>query len=231
MKQRIIHTNSFVDDAAEVILDEAQQAIDKRGRFRLALSGGNTPRPIYDAFVEEAVKLAWEKVYITFGDERCVSPDDAESNYRMAKESLFDNAPIPPENILRMRGEIDPAEAAAEYESRLAEWADQSGESRYVHDLILLGMGDDGHTASLFPETEGLNESQRNVIANYVPKLSAYRLTFTFPLINAARHVCFLVSGGRAKEELVSRILKGEGNYPSGRVKPEGGELTWLLGF
>ncbi len=231
MKRRVIHTNSFVDDATEVILDEARQAIEKRGCFRLALSGGNTPRPIYKGFAEEGVKLAWDKVFITFGDERCVAPDDPMSNYRMAKESLLDHAAIPPENILRMRGEIDPAEAAEEYESKLAEWAAESREPRYVHDLILLGMGDDGHTASLFPETDGLSEKERNVIANYVPKFSAYRITFTFPLINAARHVCILVSGGRDKQELVSWILKGDGNYPSGRVNPEYGELTWLLGF
>ena len=231
MKRRVIHTNSFVEDAAEVILDEADQAIKKRGCFRLALSGGNTPRPIYKSFAEEAAELAWEKVFITFGDERCVGPEDPMSNYRTAKESLFDHVAIPAENILRMRGEIDPAEAAEEYETKLAEWAARDEEPRYVHDLILLGMGDDGHTASLFPETDGLNESERNVIANYVPKFSSYRITFTFPLINAARHVCFLVGGGGAKEELVSRILKGDGNYPSGRVKPEHGELTWLLGF
>jgi len=231
MKRRVIHTNSFVDDAAEVIVDEAEQAIKKRGRFRLALSGGNTPRPIYKAFADEGIHLAWEKVFITFGDERCVAPDDPTSNYRMAKESLLDHVPIPSENILRVRGEVDPAEAAEEYELKLAKWAAETGEQRYVHDLILLGMGDDGHTASLFPETDGLRESERNVIANYVPKFSAYRITFTFPLINSARHVCFLVSGGGEKEELVSRILKGDGDYPSGRVNPEHGELTWLLGF
>ncbi len=231
MKRRVIHTNSFVDDAAEVMVDEAEQAIKKHGRFRLALSGGNTPRPIYEVFAEEGANLSWEKVYITFGDERCVAPDDPESNYHMAKESLLDHVPIPPENILRMRGEIDPFEAAEEYESKLAEWAAEDGEARYVHDLILLGMGDDGHTASLFPGTDGLNESQRNVIANFIPEFSAYRITFTFPLINSARHVCFLIGGGAAKEELVSRILKGRGDYPSGRVNPEHGELTWLLGF
>jgi 6-phosphogluconolactonase len=231
MKQRVIHTNSFVDDAAEVILDDARQSIERRGSFRLALSGGNTPRPIYKAFAEEGTQLAWEKVFITFGDERCVVPEDPMSNYRMAKESLFDHAPIPPENILRMRGEIDPTQSAREYESKLAELASERGESRYVHDLILLGIGEDGHTASLFPETEGLEETEKNVIANYVPKLSAYRITFTFPLINVARHVCFLISAGHGKEALVSRILDGGTRYPSGRVKPADGELTWLLGF
>jgi 6-phosphogluconolactonase len=230
MKQRVIHTNSFVEDAAEVILDSAREAIEKRGCFRLALSGGNTPRPIYETLAREGTRVPWDKVRITFGDERCVGPEDDASNYRMARESLLDRVPIPPENVLRMRGELPPEETAAEYEERLAEIAAESGETRYVHDLILLGMGDDGHTASLFPGSEGLKETERNVIANYVAKFSAHRISFTFPQINAARHVCFLV-GGNGKAAIVQRVLEGDTSFPSAHVHPEKGELTWLLGF
>ena len=230
MKQRVIHTNSFVEDAAEVILDGAREAIEQRGCFRVALSGGNTPRPIYETLAREGTRVPWNKVWITFGDERCVGPEDDASNYRMAGESLLDRVPIPPENVLRMRGELPPEEAAADYERQLAEIAAELGEPRYVHDLILLGMGDDGHTASLFPESEGLNETERNVIANYVAKLSSHRISFTFPLINVARHVCFLVRG-RAKAGIVQRILDGDTSFPSAHVRPEEGELTWLLGF
>lgn len=230
MKQRVIHTNSFVEDAAEVILDSAREAIEKRGAFRLALSGGNTPRPIYAMLAKEGGGVPWDKVYITFGDERCVGPEDDASNFRMAKESLLDHVAIPAANVLRMRGELPPDEAAADYEAQLAEIADESGEERYVHDLILLGMGDDGHTASLFPGSEGLKEAERSVIENYVEKFSTYRITFTYPLLNAARHVCFLV-GGNGKAAIVQSILDGDTSYPSAHVKPVDGELTWLLGF
>lgn len=230
MKQRIIHTNSFVEDAAEIILDSAREAIEKRGSFRLALSGGNTPKPIYEMLAQEGSRIPWGKVRITFGDERCVGPEDDASNYRMARESLLDQVRIPPENVLRMRGELPPEEAAADYEAQLAAIAAESGEDRYVHDLILLGMGDDGHTASLFPGSEGLKETERNVIANYVEKFSTHRITFTFPLLNAARHVSFLV-GSNDKEAIVQRILNGDSSFPSAHVRPENGELTWLLGF
>lgn len=230
MKQRVIHTNSFVEDAFEVILDSAREAIEERGTFRLALSGGNTPRSIYEMLARGSRRLNWGKVRITFGDERCVGPEDEASNYRMANESLLSHVPIPPENVLRMRGELPPEEAAAEYERQLAKIAADSGEPRYVHDLLLLGMGEDGHTASLFPGSKGLKETERNVIANYVEKFSSHRITFTFPLINAARHVCFLI-GNSGKKEIVQRILDGDTSFPSAHVRPADGELTWMLGF
>lgn len=227
-KRRIIHTTTFVEDAVNIILEGAQDAIAARGLFRMALAGGNTPRKIYTALAK--TEMPWSRVQITFGDERCVPPEDAQSNFKMAREALFDAITIPAGNIFRMRGELAPAAAAEEYESQLAAVAARFGEPRYLHDLLLLGMGPDGHTASLFPETAGLLETQRNVVANFVPKLDASRVTFTYPLINAARHVCFLVQDA-GKAPIVEEIWRGGSPHPAERVAPEPGQLTWLLGF
>jgi len=227
MTPEVIRTSSFVADAVKLIAAEAQAAITARGLFRLSLCGGNTPRPVYAALSE--APILWSKVLITFGDERCVPPDDAQSNYRMAREALLDPALVPASNVLRMRGELDPEEAAREYEQRLAEVASEFGEPRFAHDLLLLGMGDDGHTASLFPGTPALEETRRNVVANFVPKLNAHRITFTLPLINAARRVCFLVNDPK-KEPIITEVLRGDTEYPAERVAPAPGTLTWLLG-
>jgi len=227
MSADILRSSEFVTDAVALIVKEARKAIEERGVFRLGLCGGSTPRAVYAALAN--VALPWEKVQITFGDERCVPPEDAQSNYRMANETLLTPAGIPKENIFRMKGELDPARAAEEYEQLLAAEAARTGETRYRHDLLLLGMGDDGHTASLFPETAALEEMERNVVANFVPKLNAYRITFTFPLINAARHVCFLVNDPR-KEPVFQQVLAKSGGYPSERVTPVSGRLTWILG-
>lgn len=227
MTPEILRTSSFVADAAERIAAEAAAAIAARGLFRLSLCGGNTPRAIYAELAKK--DLPWGRVQITFGDERCVPPEDAQSNYRMAREALLSQVPLPEGNVFRMRGELEPDAAADDYERRLSSLAARFGEPRYVHDLLLLGMGDDGHTASLFPGTAALEETERNVVANFVPKFDTHRITFTFPLINAARHVCFLVNDP-AKEPIVTAVLQGTGGYPSGRVAPVNGRLTWLLG-
>jgi 6-phosphogluconolactonase len=225
----IIRSKNFVADAASWIVDLAHKALADRDEFRIALSGGNTPRAVYTEIARIAHDLPWEKTLITFGDERCVPPDDPESNYRMARENLFQQAAIPDKSILRMRGEIDPQIAAQEYQDNVDLIATQHGEPIYRHDLILLGLGDDGHTASLFPETTALRETTRRVVANFVPKLNAWRLTFTFPLINHARHVCFLVNANK-DPELIERVLNGEPQNPAARVNPSAGELTWILG-
>jgi 6-phosphogluconolactonase len=147
----------------------------------------------------------------------------------MARETLLAPAAIPEASILRMRGEIDPQMAAQEYQDQLDLMAAQRGELIYQHDLILLGLGDDGHTASLFPGTVALDETIRRVVANFVPKLDAWRLTFTFPLINHARHVCFLV-GAAKNPELIERVLAGDAQFPASRVNPAAGEVTWIIG-
>lgn len=229
MKPEVIRTANFVSDAAEFILHEARAALAERGEFRIALAGGNTPRPIYAEFGRRAGDLSWEKVRFTFGDERCVPPDDEQSNFRMARENLFEPFAVPERSILRMRGEIEPQLAAQEYEDQLALLATQHGETIYRHDLILLGMGDDGHTASLFPGTAALAEEQRRVVANFVPKFDSWRLTMTLPLLNQARHVLFLV-GSAKNPELLEKVIGGDNEFPAARVAPPNGKLSWIIG-
>ena len=225
----VIRTTNFVTDAADFILELAHKAIAERNEFRIALSGGNTPRPIYARLAKLAHDLPWTFVHITFGDERCVPPDDQASNFRMASETLLAPAAVPEKSVMRMRGEIDPQIAAEEYQDHLDLMATQRGEPIYRHDLILLGLGDDGHTASLFPGTAALDEEIRRVVANFVPKLNAWRLTFTFPLINHARHILFLV-GAAKSSELIENVLKGDVQFPAARVNPSAGEVTWMIG-
>jgi len=224
MKPEIHHAIEFVTEATDLIETAALAAFEARGEFRLALSGGNTPKPVFEALAQRP--LDWSRVIITFGDERCVPPDDERSNYLMACRTLLDALPIPPENVLRMKGEIDPATAAAEYEAALRE---RSPEGVFRHDLILLGMGPDGHTASLFPGTSALEERSRLVIENYVPQQKMNRITFTYPLIDAARHVCFLVNSV-GKDAILEEVFSGTSNYPCAAVNPTDGRLTWLLG-
>ena len=230
MSREVVRTKNLAADAADFILDQAHKAIDERNEFRIALSGGNTPRPVYARLGTLGPDLPWELLRITFGDERCVPPDDPQSNFKMARETLFVPAAIPEESIARMRGEIDPQIAALEYEDLLDLSAKQRGEHIYRHDLILLGLGGDGHTASLFPDTAGLDETRRRVIANFVPKLSSWRLTFTFPLINHAHQICFLVNATK-NADLVERVLRGDLQLPASRVVPTVGNVTWILGL
>jgi 6-phosphogluconolactonase len=225
----VIRTNNFAADAADFILEQAHKAIGERNEFRIALSGGNTPRPVYARLAAIGHDLPWDLIRITFGDERCVPPDDPESNFRMAWETLLAPARVPEKSILRMRGEINPQIAAQEYEDQLDLIARQHNEPIYRHDLILLGLGDDGHTASLFPGTAALEEKIRRVVANFVPKFNAWRLTFTLPLINQARHILFLV-GAAKKPRLIERVLEGDRELPAARVDPSAGDVTWMIG-
>ena len=229
MAGEVVRTENFVADASKFILDLAHKALAERHEFRIALSGGNTPRPIYSEIARISRDLPWERILITFGDERCVPPDDEQSNYRMARETLFIPASVPEKSIMRMRGEIDPQIAAQQYQDDIDLLATQRGEQVYQHDLILLGLGDDGHTASLFPETAALNETMQRVVANFVPKLSSWRLTFTLSLINHARHVCFLINA-KKNQELIKAVVAGDRQYPAARVDPTAGKLIWILG-
>jgi len=229
MKRDVIRSENFVPDAAQFILGQARAALSERGEFRIALSGGRTPRPVYSDLVRIGRDLPWDRIFFTFGDERCVPPNDEQSNFQMARESLFVLAGVPEKSIARMRGEIDPQIAAQEYQDNLDRLAAQSGESIYRHDLVLLGIGDDGHTASLFPGTAALEEETRRVVANFVPKFNSWRLTFTLPLINQARHVCFLADAHK-NAALLEKVLAGERQFPAARVEPVDGDLTWILG-
>ena len=203
-KASVIRTANFVGDAAAFILEQACKAIAERNELRIALSGGNTPAPVYARLAAETHDFPWEKVRFTFGDERCVPPDDPQSNFRMARENLFVPAGVPEKSIMRMRGEIEPQIAARQYAQELQSIASQSDEPIYQHDLILLGLGPDGHTASLFPGTAALEDMTRTVVANFVPKFNAWRLTFTFPLINHARNILFLVGAAKSPELIES---------------------------
>ncbi len=220
--------------AAAEFVRLARQAIAARGRFTVALSGGSTPERLYRLLARPAqayrAGVAWERVYVFFGDERCVLPDHAESNYRMAHAALLAHVPVPAANVFRMRGEDpDANRAARDYECRLQSFFGTEDAPRF--DLILLGLGTDGHTASLFPGTAALDESARLVVANRVEKFDAHRLTLTLPVINHAAHVIFLVSGAE-KADAVRRVLEpqaGEAGTPASLVRPRDGELTWLL--
>jgi len=225
---RILHSHDFAGDAARFILDAARKAIAERGLFRLGLTGGRSPKKFNPMLVAQAGDLPWNKVQFTFGDERCVPPDHADSNYRESKESLLDPAGIPEANIFRIRGEIDPEAAALEYEARLAAVAARFGEPRYVHDLLLLGLGEDGHTASLFPGSPALEETVRNVLPVIGPKPPPQRISMTFPLINSARQILFLVAEP-AKHEVADGAISGDPRFPASRVHGQE-QTTWLLG-
>lgn len=224
----VIHSENFVDDAVDRIASAIRKVQEGDRRFRLSLCGGGTPRPIYEALAK-CDDIDWSRVLITFGDERCVGPEDEASNYRMVREALLKPAGIPGESVVRIEGEREPEDAARVCEARLRDLATSTGESVFRHDLVLLGMGDDGHTASLFPTTKALDERERWVVANFVPKFESSRVTFTYPLIEAAEEVMFLVSG-EAKLPVVGEALVGIGGHPAGAVQPESGKLTWLLG-
>ena len=222
---------AFVDGAAAFVAGLATQAIAERGRFTVALAGGGTPRPIYArlAASDYAGRIDWLRVHIFFGDERCVPPDDPRSNYRMAREALLDYLPLPPANIHRILGEDDPALAALAYEQDLQRSFRTSSAPSF--DLICLGMGDNGHTASLFPGTAALREQVRWVVPQYVEVMQTWRVTFTAPLINAARHVIFLVEGA-AKAEMLWRVLEGPYQpdvLPAQLIQPVTGQLDWLV--
>lgn len=213
--------------AADYIRDLAAQSIQAHDRFSLALSGGSTPRKLYQLLAQQT-GIDWRHVHIFWGDERCVASDHVDSNYRMAKESLLDHVPIPGEQIHRMKGELDPAHAAAEYEHILR---DHFGQSQPRFDLVLLGMGDDGHTASLFPHTAALSETQRWVVGNFAEAKQTWRITLTAIAINAAQNVMFLVSG-IDKAERLRQVLKGPyspDELPSQLIKPVDGKLIWMV--
>jgi 6-phosphogluconolactonase len=216
--------------AAEQFVGFARASVASEGRFTVALSGGSTPRAMFLLLSEEPLRssVPWDKTFLFWSDERMVPPDHPDSNYRMANESLISKVPVPASNIHRMRGELEPSVAADEYEAELAAFF---GSRRPRFDLILLGMGDDGHTASLFPGTEALAEENRDITFNYVPKFSLFRLTMTAPEINSAANVSFVVSGP-SKSAILKKVLQGPyqpKQLPSQSIKPTNGKLRWML--
>jgi 6-phosphogluconolactonase len=230
-------SESLIRGAADFIAHQASQAITARGRFTLALSGGSTPQPVYArlATPEYRDRIDWPRVQVFFGDERGVPPDDPQSNYHMVKAALFDQVRLPAANIHRILGEEAPEQAAADYAATLQRTfggdAAAGGPPPEGFDLILLGMGDNGHTASLFPGQAALTETRRWVMALYVEVAGLWRVTLTPVIINAARKAAFLVSGAQ-KAGMLHRVLEGPWQpvvLPSQIVKPTSGELHWLV--
>ncbi|HMK92358.1 MAG TPA: 6-phosphogluconolactonase [Thermoleophilia bacterium] len=213
----------------------AQEAAAARGAFTAALSGGETPRALYRLLARQqfAQKVPWRRVHLYWGDERCVPPDDERSNYRMAHDAFIRHVPIPPDNVHRMRGEDDPDEAARAYERLLSQppaRAASSAADLPVIDLLFLGLGADGHTASLFPHSPALAVEDRLVMPNE-GQGTGQRLTVTYPVINAARRVVFVVSG-EGKAGMVAEVLEGlrvPDAVPAQGVAPVHGSVTWLL--
>jgi len=218
--------------AAELFREAAAEAVAGRGIFRVALAGGSTPRLVHAKLVASPLREAidWGRVLFHFGDERCVPPESELSNYRMAKETLFDPLAIPEDRIFRMRGEAEPKVAASEYARSLqAEFAENGGRPRF--DFVFLGMGPDGHTASLFPGTRALEERRSSAAANWVPKMREWRITMTYPALNAARRVVFLVAGAEKTAAATAILTRARGHraLPAARVRPREGSLLWLL--
>lgn len=226
MNAAVSYPEDFVATATEAIASRILAKQASGGVFRLSLCGGSTPAPIYQALATWS-GIDWERIMLTFGDERTVGPEDPQSNYRMVKENLLDASGIPTTNVLRILGELKPADAATRCETHLHKLAKIAGEPVFVHDLILLGMGDDGHTASLFPGTQALQETERWVVANEVPQLNTQRITFTYPLIAAAKEVLFLVNGA-AKHDRAKEVLAGDPAFPASAIRA--GRVGWLIG-
>jgi len=214
-------------EVADRFITHASDAIATRGRFDVALAGGSTPKAMNAILAAQPQAIDWTRVRFFFGDERCVPPDHPDSNYRMTRETLFAPLGIAEAQIFRMHGEDEPHAAAAAYDALLARELGAAA----VFDAVFLGMGPDGHTASLFPGTIAGIDHARRVVANFVPKFETFRLTLTPPVINAARHVT-ITAGGAEKAASLAAVLDGPhepDTYPSQLVAPASGELTWLV--
>jgi 6-phosphogluconolactonase len=220
----------LIQEAVALFIEIAQESIEKRGVFSAALSGGSTPEPLYLALgkPQYSEQLEWDHIHLFFGDERPVPPGHPDSNFRMVKESLLDQIKIPDSNVHRVPAETDVRVAAFAYEENLrsffkGEWP------RF--DLVLLGMGTDGHTASLFPHTAGLNEAHRWFIANHVPEKETWRLTLTKTAINNACNIIVLVSG-EDKARMLAHVIEGPrrpAEMPIQLIEPVQGDLIWLV--
>jgi len=222
---------ALADAVAGRFVAAAGDAIASRGQFIVALSGGSTPRDTYLRLGTEALvsKVIWSRVQVLWGDERCVPPDHVESNYRMARETLLDRVPVSAANVHRIHGEDDPATAAKGYEATLRALLRAPTEARI--DLVLLGLGEDGHTASLFPGSASVHEQTRWVMAARVSAASMWRITLTPAVINAAAEVLFLVSGG-AKAGILRRVLEGPRRpeeLPAQVIAPSNGRVRWCV--
>jgi len=231
----LINIDAIAKRAAQDFLQSATQAVSEKGSFTVALSGGSTPKALYSLLATDAAlrsQIPWDKMYVYFGDERSVGPDHADSNFRMATETMLSKVPVKPEQVFRIKGEYkDTEKAAQEYEQALRASFKLAVGQFPRFDLVLLGMGNEGHTLSLFPGTKGLHETKRIVVRNWIGKLYTERITLTAPAVNEAAQVIFMVTG--ADKALA---LKGvlEGPYepeqlPAQMIQPQNGKLQWLV--
>lgn len=225
----VADATELADCAAARFVEIAAQAINEQGVFSVALSGGSTPKKLYELLASNSYRdqIDWTQVQFFFGDERNVPPDSDESNFKMANNALFSKLPeLPPANVHRVLGENAAADAANQYEQVLKDFF-HNDLARF--DLILLGMGPDGHTASLFPGSPAAGENARWFVENWVEKFAAYRLTLTFPVINNAAHVLFLIAGND-KAQVLGEVLRGsEDIRPAQKVNLINGNLQWLI--
>ncbi len=227
--------DEWTQRAADLFVTLAQSAAQgESGHFTVALSGGGTPKRLYSTLATPAYagQIPWERVHLFWGDERHVGPDDHESNYRMVRESLLNRITIPEENVHRVRAELsDAAEAARTYEADLRGFFALQPDDMPRFDLVLLGLGPDGHTASLFPGVDALHDTEHLVAAPWVAKMNSYRLTLTAPALNNAATVAFLVAGGE-KAGILHDVLEGPSQptlFPAQLIAPVNGDLLWLL--
>jgi 6-phosphogluconolactonase len=221
--------------AAQLFSDAAVKAATTRSVARIAISGGTTPKSMFALLADPAQpflkQVPWDRLELYWVDERCVPPDNAESNYRMTREALLSKVPLPAEKVHRMEGELEPEVAAARYESMIRNTFRLEGAETPTFDLVLLGMGDDGHTASLFPHTEALNEMSHIVVPNHVLQKDTWRITLTWPVINQGREVAFLIEGA-GKAEVLHDVFLGPyqpDTHPSQLIRPASGQLALLL--
>ncbi len=223
--------------AAEQFVQLAEQAIQAHGIFSAALSGGSTPHLLYRLLGSEpfSERVDWSRTHFFWGDERCVPPDHPDSNYLRAQQVLLAHIPIPEENVHRILAELSPKKAAEDYEETLLRFftslTDDQDREEASFDLALLGMGDDGHTASLFPGTAVIHEETRWVEALYVDKLAAWRVTLTPAILNRARHILFLAAGA-GKSYTLQRVIYGSyqpDRYPAQIIRADKGDLLWMV--
>ncbi len=224
-------TKALAQAAADHFVAASEEAIENRGRFMVALSGGSTPQEAYSRLSNPvlATKVSWRNVHLFWGDERCVPANHPDSNYRMARKTMIQKVPIPQANVHRIQGELDPDRAAEKYADELRSVF--GSEERPRFDWIFLGLGTDGHTASLFPGSLALRETEHWVLAVFVEALQAWRVTLTLPVLNSARQLSFLVSG-KSKAERLHEVLEGEPQpepLPARLIQPLNGQVTWLV--
>lgn len=221
--------------AAQDFLQSATQAVSEKGSFTVALSGGSTPKALYSLLAADAAlrsQLPWDKMHMYFGDERSVGPDHADSNFRMATETMLSKVPVKPEQVFRIKGEYKDTEKAAQEYEQVLRTSFKIADGQFPRfDLVFLGIGNEGHTASLFPGTKALHESKRLAVRNWVGKLYTNRITLTAPAINNAARVIFMVTGAD-KALALKGILEGPhepDQLPAQLIQPPNGNLVWLV--